>query len=381
MPFVPFTGVNHHLQSQMFGCALLVNETTESYTWLLKTWLTAMLGRAPSTIIIDDDKAMAKAIAEVLPNTTHRLCLWHILQKVPEHFAHIYNKYPSFQVDFHRCIHDTLTIEEFESEWGLLVSKYELRENDWLNKLYMRREKWVQAYLQNTFCAGMSTTQRSESMNKFFKDYVRSSTIVCDFVHQYDKALNARYLKEKEKDVKTNTSRPILKTCYKMEAEAAKVYTRKSFLIFQEELFKSQKYNSSKHRKEGGQKIYRVTHHERQSPFYEVALDVLEKKATCTCHMFEFVGILCRHILQVFLKKSLVDILPQYYVLERWTINAKSRVIHGISSDEIQVETQNSSTLMKNSLKLQFDDVVELGSHSKNMNILALVYKSFVMSF
>jgi len=108
-----------------------------------------------------------------------------------------------------------------------------------------------------------------------------------------------------------------------------------------------------------------VTHHERQSPFYEVALDVLEKKATCTCHMFEFVGILCRHILQVFLKKSLVDILPQYYVLERWTINAKSRVIHGISSDEIQVETQNSSTLMRNSLKLQFDDVVELGSHSE----------------
>ena len=49
MPFVPFTGVNYHHQSVMFGCALLVNETVESYTWLLKTWLEAMLGRAPST--------------------------------------------------------------------------------------------------------------------------------------------------------------------------------------------------------------------------------------------------------------------------------------------------------------------------------------------
>jgi hypothetical protein len=201
-------------------------------------------------------------------------------------------------------------------------------------------------------------------------------------IFNYDKALNACYLKEKEKYVKTKTSRPILKTCYKMEVEVAKVYTRKSFFMFQEELFKNQKYNSSKHR-EGRKKIYRVTHHERQSLFYEVALDVLGKKATCTCHMFEFVGILCRHILQVFLKKSLVDILPQHFVLERWTINAKSRIIHGISSDEIQVETQYSSTLMRNSLKLQFDNVVELGSHSKkkkSMNILALVYKSFVMS-
>ncbi|XP_065618500.1 protein FAR1-RELATED SEQUENCE 5-like [Quercus suber] len=69
-------GVNHHHQSVMFGCALLVNETAESYTWLLKTWLNAMLGNPPSTIITDDDKAMAKAIANVLPNATHRL--WRI---------------------------------------------------------------------------------------------------------------------------------------------------------------------------------------------------------------------------------------------------------------------------------------------------------------
>ncbi|XP_059455147.1 protein FAR1-RELATED SEQUENCE 5-like [Corylus avellana] len=365
MPFVPFTGVNHHHQSMMFGCALLINETVESYTWLLKTWLEAMLGRAPSTIITDDDKAMGKAIAEVLPNTTHRLCLWHILQKVPEHLAHIYNKYPSFQGDFRHFIHNTITIEEFEAEWNEIVSKYQLGENDWLKNIYRRREKWIPAYLRTTFCAGMSTTQRSESMNKFFKDYVRSSTMVCDFVYQYEKALDARYFKEKERDVKTLNSRSILKTCYKMEAEAAKVYTRESFLMFQEELFNTQNYKSSKYREEGGTKIYRVTLHGKETPFYEVAFEVLEKKATCTCHKFEFVGILCRHILQIFLKKSLVDTIPQHYVLERWTINAKSRIIHGISSDDNQVEKPNSFTLMRNSLMLQFYEVIEAGCQSK----------------
>lgn len=30
MPFVPFTGVNNHHQSIMFGCALLLNGRTES---------------------------------------------------------------------------------------------------------------------------------------------------------------------------------------------------------------------------------------------------------------------------------------------------------------------------------------------------------------
>ena len=79
MPFVPFIGVNHHHQFVMFGCALLVNETTESYVWLLKTWLNAMLGNHPSTIITSNGKAMAKAIADVMPNATHRLCMWHLL--------------------------------------------------------------------------------------------------------------------------------------------------------------------------------------------------------------------------------------------------------------------------------------------------------------
>jgi zinc finger SWIM domain-containing protein 3 len=106
-----------------------------------------MLGHAPSTIITDDDKAMGKAIAEVLPNTTHRLCLWHILQKVPEHLAHIYNKYPSFQGNFQHCIHSTITIEEFEMEWSELICKYGLEENNWLQNIYSRHEKWIPAYL------------------------------------------------------------------------------------------------------------------------------------------------------------------------------------------------------------------------------------------
>jgi hypothetical protein len=71
--------------------------------------------------------------------------------------------------------------------------------------------------------------------------------MVHDLVHQYDKAFNAHYLKEKEKDVKIKASRPILKTCYKMEVEAVNVYTKKSFFMFQEELFNSKNYNSSKH--------------------------------------------------------------------------------------------------------------------------------------
>ena len=100
-----------------------------------------MLGNPPSIIITDDDEAMAKAIANVLPNATHRLCMWHILQKVPDQLSHIYNKYLYFQGKFHHCSHDTLTIEEFELEWSKIMENYGLGDINWLGNLYMRREK------------------------------------------------------------------------------------------------------------------------------------------------------------------------------------------------------------------------------------------------
>ncbi|KAG7996493.1 hypothetical protein I3843_01G162700 [Carya illinoinensis] len=209
MSFVPFSRVNHHHQTIMFGCALLVNETAESYIWVLRTWQEAMLGHAPSTIITDDDKAMAKAIGV-----------------------------------FRHCIHETITTNKFEQEWSSVLTKYSLLDNDWLQNLYNRRDKWVPAYLRTTFCAGMSTTQRSESMNKFFKNY---------------KVLDARYFKEKEKDVQTKSTQAVMKTLWKIEADAASVYTRKSFMIFQDELFNSQWYIPTKVGKEGERRIYGVT--------------------------------------------------------------------------------------------------------------------------
>ena len=47
MPFAPFTGLNHHCQSILFGCALLQDETEQTFVWLFETWLQAMWGKEP----------------------------------------------------------------------------------------------------------------------------------------------------------------------------------------------------------------------------------------------------------------------------------------------------------------------------------------------
>ena len=74
MKFVPFTRVNHHLQSVFLGAAFMDNEKIESFEWLLKTFLKAMGGVAPHLITTDEDASMKAAIAQILPDTAHRQC-------------------------------------------------------------------------------------------------------------------------------------------------------------------------------------------------------------------------------------------------------------------------------------------------------------------
>ncbi|XP_041017151.1 protein FAR-RED IMPAIRED RESPONSE 1-like [Juglans microcarpa x Juglans regia] len=82
--FAPFVGVNHHRQSILLGVGLISSEDTETFTWLFQTWLQCMEGIAPKAIITYQDRAMKNTITTVFPETRHRLCLWHILKKVPE---------------------------------------------------------------------------------------------------------------------------------------------------------------------------------------------------------------------------------------------------------------------------------------------------------
>lgn len=85
MPFIPFVGLNHHRQTTIFACGIVSDECVESYTWLLQVFLRAMCQQKPRSIITDSDNAMMKAIRQVLPDTDHRVCSWHIERGISKH--------------------------------------------------------------------------------------------------------------------------------------------------------------------------------------------------------------------------------------------------------------------------------------------------------
>ncbi|GFZ09832.1 hypothetical protein Acr_21g0004310 [Actinidia rufa] len=100
-------------------------------------------------------------------------------------------------------VYDSLTEEEFEKAWDVFMKKYDLQSNTWLHGLYLEKERWVPAYVKGMFWAGMSSTQRSESMNAYFDGYIHSKTTLKQFVEQYENALTQKVEIEKLADMKS----------------------------------------------------------------------------------------------------------------------------------------------------------------------------------
>lgn len=373
MPFATFTGVNHHKHSVLFGCALLADETESTFSWLFTTWLEAMSGRQPGLIITDYDPAISRAVQQVFPQSSHRYCKWHIISKMPKELGHVYSVTPrTFQVEFDRCINKSETPDAFESTWQMLLDKNNLRGNNWLQSLYIDRKLWVPVYMRDTFFAGMYAAQRSGSVNSLFDGYVNSGTTLQDFAEQYEKALDERYEKEARAEFETFYTKPVLKTPLPVEKQGADIYTRNMFTIFQDEVFESLLFAVKLSAEDGGTSTYEVSRFDEEHKTYFVAFNIAEQLASCSCKMFEFEGILCRHVLAVF-KATNVFTLPQCYILKRWTRNAKEEVMLDLlPCVELQANSQKGRNLQYNILYQEAIKCAEEGMASDQIFKVAL---------
>ncbi|XXG68485.1 hypothetical protein AAC387_Pa06g1563 [Persea americana] len=357
VPFTPFLGVNHHQQCTLFGGALLFDETESSFVWLFNTWLEAMSGRHPITIITNQSDVIGAAVAQVFPKSHHCFCKLHIFNQAAKQLAHVYRTHPAFKEEFLRCVSLTEEVSEFESCWESLVHRYRLRKNEWFLSLYSARQKWVPVYLRDIFFA-----QDSETMNSFFDRYVKANTTFQEFVAEYERALASRYEKELEEDIRTAHTKPILMTRLPFEKQAADTYTRTMFSRFQEEIYESLGYVANKI-EDGSVNKYSVAKYEDQKGEYTVTYNAPERRANCSCQMFESFGILCRHALIVFTVSNVVT-LPSHYILERWTRNAKSVVGLDRRGVAMQANCRKSPTLRYSVLCKQAIRCAEVGATS-----------------
>ncbi|KAK4748906.1 hypothetical protein SAY87_015492 [Trapa incisa] len=333
VPFATFTGVNHHRQPVLLGCALIADESKETFTWLFQTWGRAMSGCRPRSIIADQDSAVREAIARVFPGTHHRFSMSQIKLKENEILGSLNG---NFKFEYDRCIYQSQTTVEFDTAWNSLLHKYNLVGNDWLKLMYEYRENWVPLYLRGTFFAGIPLNGSPEP---FFGAFLNAQTPLREFVPRYDRALEQRREEERKEDFNSFNLQAFCQTNELVEEQCIRIYTLAAFKVFQKELIQSYGFLGSKMYEEGPISRYVIRRGgAADNENHIVTFNASDLEASCGCQMFESEGILCRHILRLFQILTIREI-PSRYILHRWTRNAEYGVITrniepGISSQE-----------------------------------------------
>lgn len=321
MPFAPFIGVNHHGSSILLAAALVKNEDTVSFEWVFEKWLECM-GKPPSVILSDQDKAIGNAIKNVFPGIPHRLCLWHMMRNAQKHLGRR-NNWKEISEKMRMAVHDSLEEFEFEEAWKGLIDEFGLQNNAWIKEAYEIRKRWAPVYWRGVFCAGMSSTQRSEGQNRFFKAYVSQNTDLLTFVKQVENALHSKAVEEKNMNFDCMNKPPYFdKMLLGMEVYH-KVYTNSKYEEVKKQVYGLIHTNAihidtvgSYIRYSADEKLERPCF-KRWRKEFNVEIDTDKGEFNCECKLFEFTGILCKHILRC-IELEEIRFIPQKYILDRW---------------------------------------------------------------
>jgi FAR1 DNA-binding domain/MULE transposase domain/SWIM zinc finger len=352
-PLALLSGSNQHGELVVFGYALILDKTESGLRWIFETWLTGMDKQHPISITTDQGSSLASAVAAVFPQTYHRFCRWRIFSRCKNKLSDLYFKFPTLHEEIKRCVNEPDTVDIFEVCWRSLVDKYDLRENQWLDFLYRIRNKWVPAYLTSSFFAEFSTIKRPESINRLWRGHFGTSKVsLTNFLIKFDEFMESRCVKEAQFESTVLHPEPVLKTDMIMEKQAASVYTKETFGIFQSELVQSLhhypvKIQDGSYCKYSVEPVGETTHNRYQ---YTVFFSPAEKKGWCNCNKFSLTGILCRHVLAVFFLTGVI-LLPEHCVTKRWTRMAWL-------GPDLDLQEPRQESCYENAVSMRYNDLI-----------------------
>ncbi|KAF2316523.1 hypothetical protein GH714_041864 [Hevea brasiliensis] len=320
-PFVAFIGVNHHKQMMVFSAAFLYDETIESYKWLFRTFIEAMSGKKPKTILTDQDAVLAEAIDSVFPDIHHRICVWHVYQHALKQLNHMFVGSGSFINDLSSCFFEHEEDEPFINAWNGMLDAYGLWENEWLHQMFKEREKWAIAYGRHIFCADIRSVQLCEGFTASLRKYLKFDFDVLSFFKHLGKILNDWHYKELEANYDMSQLLAILMGDVILLKQARDIYTPKIFELLQQEYETSLNIVINRCTENGSMFEYKVSIYGQQKE-YTVSFNSSEEIVACECKKFEFMGVLCSHALKVLDFRN-IKMLPSQYILKRWTRDAR----------------------------------------------------------
>ncbi|XP_028082529.1 protein FAR1-RELATED SEQUENCE 5-like [Camellia sinensis] len=349
-PFGTFVGFNHHRETVIFSAALMYDETAESFTWFFHIFL--------------------EAIPIVMPNTNHRLCTWHLMQNAVKHVSSLFGDVGVKGV-FSKFMHEIDDEEEFRIPWDQMLDRYDPHNNHWLKQTFGVKDKWGWPYIMNSWAAGMSTTQLSESFNACLKDYINCDHNLMEFFTHFERVLYDKRYKELEAEYNLSQKLPKVFIPTLMLKKMVDIYTKTIFEEFQNEYVQSIEASIVGTRNDGESTIFTIRTMVDGKKDKNVIMDT-HGSLSCSCKKFEVKGIVCRHYLKVLRDIFNAKDLPAQYILKRWTKKARVESVKDNRGYDVKADVKLNQSDRYRSLMNMFRAIASRASESEETYHLSL---------
>ncbi|XP_022007329.1 protein FAR1-RELATED SEQUENCE 5-like [Helianthus annuus] len=245
------------------------------------------------------------AIAAVFDKSIHRLCMWHIVKKIPAKITGDSSSNADLRKSIHKLVWNMfITPAEFEERWQILMNGLELSDNNWLNEMFSIRDQWAPCYFR-------------------------------EFMMCFDTAIDGQHQKQRQAEFDSNTTTLFMPNKIPIEMHAFDIYIRTIFLEVQKEIYKGLTHCFIIRCEElDGIKFYTIAHTNKSFKIvneYKVELDVRDNTVSCMCMCFTCNGYLCRHVFCVF-GFNQIDKIPDKYQSSRWDRDVLPNRVHAISN-------------------------------------------------
>ncbi|KAJ3678502.1 hypothetical protein LUZ60_002305 [Juncus effusus] len=342
-PLVVFFGFNHFREIIIFGAALIYEQKYETFKWLFETFLRTHNFKQPKTILTDDNPLVVQVVNEIVPESVHGFCTWHLMHDANKHLSG-YNKGNLDLVkNFRDCMYEIEEEKEFEEAFRVLKKKS--KGDSWLENIYKVKEKWANCFMKNVYHLGMHSFQTSEILNRYLnKEYLKSDLDMAEFFKNFEKRVKKKREREIESefDLRRNLPRAKLKT--RILLQMCRIYTPKVFEIFQNEyeLYTATYIKPPIEGQDMNEYLIAITDLDQEESlhkYFRVSFDPANQTVSCNCKKFESCGIICGHALKV-LDIMNIKLLPEKYILKRWTRYARDS-LDAIMNIENENENEN----------------------------------------
>ncbi|XP_025635762.1 protein FAR1-RELATED SEQUENCE 5-like [Arachis hypogaea] len=297
-PLVIFSGVNHHNQTIVFAAVLIVEETTDTYIWLVRQLMFAMKGKTPTSIITDGAMVIRNAVRDIFSEVRHRLCAWHFIRNATSNIGN-----PSFTSKFRKIMLGDYEISVFKRKWVQLIEEFDLEDKPWVKNMYEEKHIWATAY--------------KRGLQSVVARYAGSQYDLTSFVEHFQRCVAHLRLKEFNANYESIHGVPVMQTCIELlERFAIEVYAHEIFLLSRPFLSRAGSMRVLNIENNNDFSKYIVCKHGRPDFLWTVDFHQEEMIFMCSCLRMESFGIPCEHIVKVLVERDICEILPSL-VLDR----------------------------------------------------------------